>query len=76
MELRSRVKKKKKKKALSICLESCGIGVWLGTSGVTALRGRLKRSARAVQLFGRLAVLEILGAPRGIMVTRSGGFEF
>ena len=28
------------------------------TRGGAALRGRLKRSARAVQLFGRLAVLE------------------
>ena len=43
--------------------------------------GRLKRSARAVQLFGRVAVLEtrnleILGAPRGIMVTPSVDFVF
>ena len=46
-------------------------------------RGSLKRSARTVQLFGRVAVLpildpyfEILGAPRGIMVTPSRGFDF
>ena len=45
------------------------------------MRGRLKRSARAVQLFGRLAItrdlyFEILGAPRGIMVTPSVDFDF
>ena len=32
---------------------ACGAGGWC-----VNLRGRLKRSARAVQLFGRLAVLE------------------
>ena len=49
-------------------------------AGSTGPRGSLKRSAHAVQLFGRLAVLEtyfeILWAPRGIMVTPSGGFDF
>ena len=40
------------------------------------IRGSLKRSARAMQLFGRPRdpYFEILGAPRGIMVTLSGGF--
>ena len=40
-------------------------------------RGRLKRSA-TIWASGRTRdpYFEILGAPRGIMVTRSGGFEF
>ena len=39
--------------------------------------GRLKRSA-IIWAFGRTrdTYFEILGAPRGIMVTRCGGFEF
>ena len=39
--------------------------------------GRLKRSA-TIWASGRTRdpYFEILGAPRGIMVTRSGGFEF
>ena len=57
-----------------------GCGCDAGTLMAWALvfGGRLKRSARAVQLFGRTRdpYFEILGAPRGIMVTRSGGFEF
>ena len=50
-------------------------------SAAPALRGRLKRSAREVQPFRRLAVLEThtlryYGPLEGIVVTRSGGFEF
>ena len=51
--------------------------IYFGRLYGQVLRGSLKRSA-TISLSGRTRdpYFEILGAPRGIMVTPSGGFDF
>ena len=58
-----------------------GIALHNGSTKTAAVpRGCLKRSARSATFWAsgrtRDPYFEILGAPRGIMVTPSGGFDF
>ena len=56
--------------------EGC-VGLSIQLNYYATLRGSLKRSA-TIWASGRTRdpYFEILGAPRGIMVTPSGGFDF